>query len=326
VASLTVGSDDGALYVPTERDDSGDYHNPGVHISHDHGATWQFYTFDVASNPLIPWDIVQEPVTGALYVATEIANKPTPYEPPLFKSVDSGVTWQDISATLPSWHGTQFQIDPENQDIYFLLEGPGLYRSSDQGASWAYLSREFWVALLLTETHHNRLYGGGHSRGSAEGGAFASIDGGLTFEQTGLRDLTVTSLALDSTGSMLHAATLGGIFVTPVMAPVGGFTDDPLVAGVTMVKAVHLAELRVRIDGLRIANGLMAFPWTDDPIEPGVTLATALHLLEARTALSQAYVVARGTPPSYADPLLDAGTSIRAIHVGELRDFVIALE
>ena len=46
--------------------------------------------------------------------------------------------------------------------------------------------------------------------------------------------------------------------VTPVP-----FTDNPIQVGVTSIKAVHITELRQRIDALRIRFGLGAYSWTD---------------------------------------------------------------
>jgi hypothetical protein len=41
------------------------------------------------------------------------------------------------------------------------------------------------------------------------------------------------------------------------------FTDNPLVARSTAVKASHITELRTAIDAARLRNGLTAFAWTD---------------------------------------------------------------
>src|SRR5262245_23354890 len=41
------------------------------------------------------------------------------------------------------------------------------------------------------------------------------------------------------------------------------FTDDPLVAGSTVVKAVHVTELRIAVNAVRAAAGLSAANWTN---------------------------------------------------------------
>jgi hypothetical protein len=102
------------------------------------------------------------------------------------------------------------------------------------------------------------------------------------------------------------------------------FTDDPLVVGVTSVKAVHFLELRARIDEARIARGLPAYGWSTD-LAVGTTIR-AEHINEMREALRQAYVAAPPmTPPTYTDGTLTPGMTIRAVHITEVRAAVLAL-
>jgi hypothetical protein len=58
----------------------------------------------------------------------------------------------------------------------------------------------------------------------------------------------------------------------------------------------------------------------------GMTVKT-VHLTELRTALQEAYAAAKRPTPAFTDPTIVAGsTLIRAAHVTELRDAVVALE
>jgi hypothetical protein len=103
------------------------------------------------------------------------------------------------------------------------------------------------------------------------------------------------------------------------------FTDDPIVATLTLVKAVHVTELRARIDAARAERGLGAFAWSTT-ITAGATTILASHVVEMREALRQAYVAAGATPPVYSDSSLTAGMTIRAVHVTELRSNVLTLQ
>ncbi len=106
----------------------------------------------------------------------------------------------------------------------------------------------------------------------------------------------------------------------------GGFTDDPLSPGATVVKAVHITELRGRIDALRARYSLGPHSWTDPALAPGLSIRSA-HVTELRTALEQAYIEAGRTPPPYSDPVIVSGsTVVRAAHIQELRSAVVALE
>ena len=100
----------------------------------------------------------------------------------------------------------------------------------------------------------------------------------------------------------------------------GPFTDDPIVPGVTPVKAVHFTELRTRIDVLRREAGLASFPWTDPALRAGVTPVRVAHLLELREALAPTYAAAGRAAPRWTDATPVSGaTPIRAVHLTELR-------
>jgi glucose/arabinose dehydrogenase len=106
----------------------------------------------------------------------------------------------------------------------------------------------------------------------------------------------------------------------------GGFTDDPLVGAATPIRAVHVTELRARIDALRTSLNLGPYRWTDTSLLARVTLVRVVHILELRTALREAYLAAQRQPPSYTDASLAAGMAVRAVHFTELRNAVLTLE
>ena len=101
------------------------------------------------------------------------------------------------------------------------------------------------------------------------------------------------------------------------------FTDDPLAAQSTPLKALHFTELRDAINTLRVQHGRAAFAWTGTAPVPGGTVRVT-HLTDLRTALTEA----AGQPvPTYTDPsLVVGGTPIKASHLNELRSYVLALE
>ena len=144
--------------------------------------------------------------------------------------------------------------------------------------------------------------------------------------------VTLTAVAVGSATIRVTATDPGGLsatqsFTVTVSTTVSGsFTDDPLRSG-TPVKAVHFTELRSRIDALRRAGGLQAFPWTDRVLTAGATRVRLVHLLELRTALAAAYAASGRSAPIWTDAAPMAGTTrIRAAHLMELRAAVLALE
>jgi len=97
------------------------------------------------------------------------------------------------------------------------------------------------------------------------------------------------------------------------------FSDDPLVPGLTIVRATHIAELRTAVNAVRLTAGLRTVMFTD----PDLThvLIKAVHIQELRTALDSARMQLGLPALSYTDTTLTPGsTMIKAAHVQQLRD------
>lgn len=170
-------------------------------------------------------------------------------------------------------------------------------------------------------------------------------DGTLDAEFNPRADGRVRALALQPDGRVVvggHFNSIGGETrfrlarlggsgpvspVTPVVPP--PFTDDPLIAGTTPLRAVHITELRDRINALRVRFALSPVSWTDSVLT-GV-LARAVHVQELRDALLAAYDAAllqgiAAPRPVFADAPLGPGLPIRALHIQQLRAAVQLLE
>ena len=153
----------------------------------------------------------------------------------------------------------------------------------------------------------------------------ADGDGAATWRELGLQGRTFPRVPASGAGAASDGAAArsraGG------RAAPAAFTDDPLVPGVTPVRAVHLLELRSRIDWLRRRAGLPAFAWTDAKVVPGVTPARAAHLTELRSALGEAYAAAGRPAPGLFGRAGDGGDDGHAgVQLQELRRAVAALE
>ena len=99
------------------------------------------------------------------------------------------------------------------------------------------------------------------------------------------------------------------------------FADDPLVVGVTVIKAQHLTELRQAVNAVRAAAALTAATWTDSA--PLGVVVKAVHVNELRTNLDQARGLLGLSTGSYTEPTLTPGvTVVKAIHIQQLRDRV----
>ena len=135
----------------------------------------------------------------------------------------------------------------------------------------------------------------------------------------------ISSFGTDADGELYLVSLTNGAIMRVLPASPAAFTDPTIVAGVTTLRAVHIVELRSRINALRIAHGLPAFVWTDSLVASGTTPIRAIHIIELRAALADAYSAAGQAAPSYTDPALSAGAAIKAAHVAELRAAVLVL-
>ena len=100
------------------------------------------------------------------------------------------------------------------------------------------------------------------------------------------------------------------------------FTDDPVVAQATPIRAVHISQLRTAIDAVRLLAGLSQGAWTDSALVPGATLVGKIHVEELRSRLSAALSALALPPLTLTDPTLTTATNVRGEHIQELRNAV----
>jgi hypothetical protein len=105
----------------------------------------------------------------------------------------------------------------------------------------------------------------------------------------------------------------------PDLATTVIFTDDPLTPRVTVIKAIHLSQLRVAVNAVRALAGLGAGTYTD-AATPGV-IVKAIHITQLRNALDQALSALGLASGGYTDSVVP-GIVIKAVHFQELRNRV----
>ena len=98
------------------------------------------------------------------------------------------------------------------------------------------------------------------------------------------------------------------------------FMDDPVVAQLTPIGAVHISQLRTAVDAVRFLAGLSQDAWTDSALVPGATLVQKIHVEELRSRLSAALSVLALPPLTLTDPTLTTATNVRVEHIQELRN------
>ena len=228
--------------------------------------------------------------------------------------VDSGETWTAPAPTGP--YGTLLSVfnglDPTGTWKLYVLDDAGEDLGSISGG-WSLTFTVPGPTGDYTATSGTLLF----TAGQVNKPLAITVHGDTTSEANETFFVNLTN----PIGAIINDAQgLGTILNDDAV-----WTDDPPVVGVTIVKVVHVDELRSRIDAVRLANALGAFPW-GPALVPGTSIVLAQHLLDLRTALNQAYVAAAMSPPTYTDPSLTVGDTIKAVHIMELRAAVVAIE
>jgi hypothetical protein len=177
----------------------------------------------------------------------------------------------------------------------------------------------FGTALSPTQLNATASFGG-----AAIGGTFVYTPPTGTVLTVGTRTLSTLFTPTD-TGTYATATKTVTINVTN-SAGAPAFTDNPLTAGTTNIRRVHITELRQAIEALRTRYTLGTFAWTDASLVTGVTPVKAAHLTELRTALNAVYAATGPPPPAYTHATITGGTTvITAVDIAELRAAILAV-
>ncbi|MDR2561479.1 MAG: hypothetical protein LBC63_06895 [Holophagales bacterium] len=112
-----------------------------IAISEDNGNNWRIYTgFPGAAGGMaeISFDVSDQNI---IYVTSVTFNQSANH---LWKSTDGGRTWRVIDGTPSTSNGFPFgipvhvlRIDPSDNNVLYAGTDLGLYRSTNQGATWA---------------------------------------------------------------------------------------------------------------------------------------------------------------------------------------------
>ncbi|TLY30100.1 MAG: hypothetical protein E6K56_07295, partial [Ignavibacteria bacterium] len=155
----------------------------------------------------------------------------------VFRTTNGGVSWTDVTGTLPDRYPMDLAVDPSNSRIvYAAFAGSNvghLFKSTNAGGSWSDITGTLpdipTTAVLVDPTDGNVVYAGNDI------GVYVSTNGGSTWDNIseGLPDaVLIAGLSFSPSNRMLRAATHGNgayqrrmpiaVHAITVMSPNGG--------------------------------------------------------------------------------------------------------
>ena len=252
-----------------------------------------------------------------------------------FMVLINGIVYWQLTTTANHWNAGALDLTRwRGQDVLIEL----VTDSRDNFVfDWAY-----WADLVLSGSSATCSYAvaPGALLDSFGGASTINVNTQTTCPWSAVSQvtwLTISSGSGNGSGAVSYVAdpnpgparqgtlTIAGQTVTVTQAGRGApFADGPLIAGSSVIRAVHVPELRARIDALRVRMGLPGYSWTDSGLASGAAIR-AQHIVELRSAIAQAYAAAGRTPPTYTtSPGL--GLIIRVADLADLRAAVVAIE
>lgn len=227
----------------------------GVYRSDDAGATWRHVGLDDTKyitafivDPHNPDIVIAGAGAGGNFGSMVFYNNSPSATRGIYRSTDGGRTWTHVLFVDSSSGVIDLSSDPADprtiaasltSDRTKEPRGPAIYRSDDEGATWARVRGEGLPAegvsiniAIAPRTNGRRMYGLAGGRGG--GGLFRSDDGGATWALTTRRlasaggHLYVDPANPDvvyTMGTSVYRSTDGGRTFEPFKGAPGG--DDP---------------------------------------------------------------------------------------------------
>lgn len=253
---------------------------------------------------------------------------------PLVLDVDgAAVRWKQLPFSAP--YSIPLLLAPGTHTVqasflgYFTLPEPGTLHAASDSAPVTFTVARATPSLVMSGatavpagSSHALQFAVTGPAGTQPTGTLQLFEGNAQLANLTLMNgsaavsLTLARGAHDVRAVYSGDTNFSGVTITLRLTVGYAFTDDPLVAGVTPVRRLHFTELRDAINVMRAAAGLPAFAFDGTFAQPVIR---AQHVTDLRNALAAARA-AMGLPtPTFTDTL-SAGTTIKAIHLQELRE------
>jgi len=141
-----------------------------VQITRDGGTNWNNVTANVTGLPANTWVYhIEASVHGkGIAYAVFDGHAQGDMKPYVYKTIDYGATWTDITSDDLNLFARNIQEDYENENLLFLGTEDGLYITVDGGKNWSHFTNNFpptAVHFIDLQKKTNDIVCGTHGRG-----------------------------------------------------------------------------------------------------------------------------------------------------------------
>src|SRR5437879_3642701 len=155
-------------------------------------------TWTQTSAPITNWSAIASSADGSKFVAAVSGGG-------VYTSTNSGDTWTPTSAPTTNWQSVASSADGGR--LIAVVNGGGIFTSPDAGATWtmANVPNANWYAVASSGDGATLLAAVGAAPvpfgGWIQGPVFRSSDSGVSWSDTGLPNLSWTSVACSADGT-----------------------------------------------------------------------------------------------------------------------------
>ncbi|MCX6578761.1 MAG: hypothetical protein NT166_01090 [Candidatus Aminicenantes bacterium] len=191
----------GLIYVGTD--------DGRVHVTRDSGITWAEITKGLPQGKWVSRLEASAFDLGAVYM-TQNGKRDDDFAAYVWKSVDFGKTWTDISNNIPCGPVNVIREDPMNKNILYVGTDLGVYISLDGGKYWQTLADKFpttYVHDLAIHPRDNILLAATHGRGMfvMDVSKLQQLTGDIKTKQAHLFDILAAKLPVEDWGGWYGA-------------------------------------------------------------------------------------------------------------------------
>jgi photosystem II stability/assembly factor-like uncharacterized protein len=227
-----------------------------VHVTRDDGASWQNVTPpDMPALAYVGCVEISAHDPDTVYVAAT-RYKLADYRPYLFRSTDSGRSWQSINGTFPMTEITRVvRADPVRRGLLFVGTETGIYFTLDEGQTWARMPGGLPIVPVYDlKIKQTDLVAGTHGR------SFWILDDISPLRQLP-NDIAETQLFRPRTTirTKLHFGAL-----LAARSPVSFAVSPGISGGIATVEQPDGSKLRQHLDvGENPPNGVIVYYWLE---------------------------------------------------------------